>query len=134
MAKRLVVLSREWKAAGLPQVSMRAGIHTGEVAAGSVGSDDRFEYAVIGDVVNTASRLESYDKTFADPDKLANRCRILIRAPTHDLLGKKFESKEIGLLEVKGKANKVPVFQILGERGDASYKSDVGPIFGKKAP
>ena len=113
---RLVELRRDWETAGLPPVSMRAGIYTGEVAAGSVGSDDRFEYAVIGDVVNTASRLESYDKTLADPDLLPNRCRILIGAPTHDLLSGKFESKEIGLLEVKGKVNKVPVFQILNER------------------
>jgi len=113
---RLVELRRDWEAAGLPPVSMRAGLYTGEVAAGSVGSDDRFEYAVIGDVVNTASRLESYDKTLADPDLLPNRCRILIGAPTHELLGDKFLSSEIGLLEVKGKVNKVPVFHILGEK------------------
>ena len=113
---RLVELRRDWEAAGLPPVSMRAGIYTGEVAAGSVGSDDRFEYAVIGDVVNTASRLESYDKSLADPDLLPNRCRILIGAPTHELLGDKFLSSEIGLLEVKGKVNKVPVFHILGEK------------------
>ncbi len=113
---RLVELRRDWEAAGLPPVSMRAGLYTGEVAAGSVGSDDRFEYAVIGDVVNTASRLESYDKSLADPDLLPNRCRILIGAPTHELLGDKFLSSEIGLLEVKGKANKVPVFHILGEK------------------
>jgi adenylate cyclase len=117
LGRRLVDLSREWQEAGLPAVSMRVGIYTGEVAAGSVGSDDRFEYAVIGDVVNTAARLESYDKSLANPDLLPNRCRILIGAPTHDLLGGKFESREIGLLEVKGKVNKVPVFQILSAKG-----------------
>ncbi len=83
----------------------------------------RSEYAVIGDVVNTAWRLESYDKTLADPDLLPNRCRILIGAPTHDLLDGKFESKEIGLLEVKGKANKVPVFWILDEKENAASQS-----------
>jgi adenylate cyclase len=133
---RLVELRREWEKAELPPVSMRAGIYTGEVAAGSVGSDDRFEYAVIGDVVNTASRLESYDKTLANPDLLPNRCRILIGAPTHDLLGGKFESKEIGLLEVKGKANKVPVFQILDEKRDQAAEEVSSPAapFPTKVP
>ena len=115
MGRRLLQLVRQWQETGLPAVSMRAGIYTGEVAAGSVGSAERFEYAVVGDVVNTASRLESYDKNFADPDHLPLRCRILVGAPTHDLLDSSFQTKEIGLLEVKGKANKVAVFLVLGE-------------------
>jgi adenylate cyclase len=116
MGQRLVELDRGWKAEGLPSPSMRAGIYTGEVATGSIGSDDRFEYTVIGDIVNTASRLESYDKSLADPDLLPNRCRLLVGAPTYELLDGKFLSEEIGLIEVKGKSNKVPVFQILGEK------------------
>jgi adenylate cyclase len=116
MGQRLVELDRGWKAEGQPTASMRAGIYTGEVATGSIGSDERFEYTVIGDIVNTAARLESYDKSLADPDLLPNRCRLLVGAPTYDLLDGKFLSKEIGLIEVKGKANKVPVFQILDEK------------------
>jgi adenylate cyclase len=122
MGRRLVKLNHEWKEAGLPPVSMRVGLYTGEVAAGSVGSDDRFEYAVIGDVVNTAARLEAYDKSLADPDLLPNRCRILVGAPTHDLLQGQFVSKEIGLLQVKGKVNKVPVFQILSDEYTVATK------------
>jgi len=133
LGRRLTDLRRTWQTAGLPPVSMRAGLYTGEVAAGSVGSDDRFEYAVIGDVVNTASRLESYDKTLADPDLLPNRCRILIGAPTHDLLGGKFESKEIGLLEVKGKANKVPVFQIFDEKPVAAAREAKPVVMNKES-
>jgi adenylate cyclase len=117
MGRRMMELSKIWQAEGLPQVSMRVGIYTGEAAAGNIGDDERYEYAVIGDVVNTASRLESYDKNFADPDKLPNRCRILIGEPTHALLVEgTFISKEIGLLEVKGKARKVSVYQILDEK------------------
>jgi adenylate cyclase len=113
MGTRLLELSDEWEKRRLPSVSMRAGLHTGEVAAGSVGSDDRFEYAVVGDVVNTAARLESYDKSLADPDSMPNRCRVLVGAPTHELLDGRFSTCEIGLLKVKGKAESVAVFQVL---------------------
>ena len=116
MGRRLVELNREWQTAGKPTVSMRAGIYTGSVAAGSIGSSDRFEYSVIGDVVNTASRLESFDKTVADPDFLPLRCRILIGASTKQFLNGDFETREIGgSLRVKGKEKEITVFQVLDE-------------------
>jgi adenylate cyclase len=116
MGRRLAELRSEWQQRDLPPVSMRAGVYTGEVAAGSVGSDDRFEYAVVGDVVNTAARLETYDKSIADPDLLPTFCRLLVGGPTHELLGTAFHTREIGLLQVKGRLNLVPVFQVLEER------------------
>lgn len=115
MGRRMVQLHEVWRRTGQPTVSMRVGIYTGSVAAGSIGSANRCEYAVIGDVVNTASRLESYDKTLADPDLHPLRCRILIGAPTHDLVAGLFETQEIGLLKVKGKQIEVAVFQVHGE-------------------
>jgi adenylate cyclase len=118
MGRRLTELNRKWQNEGRPAVSMRVGICTGAVAAGSIGSSDRFEYTVIGDVVNTASRLESYDKSLADPDLLPLRCRILIGATTKELLNGNFETQEIGLLQVKGKENKIAVFQVLDETDD----------------
>ena len=115
MGRRMVGLHEQWQRESQPTVSMRVGIYTGTVAAGSIGSANRCEYAAIGDVVNTASRLESYDKSLADPDLHPLRCRILIGAPTHDLVAGLFQTQEIGLLKVKGKQNEVAVFQVHGE-------------------
>ncbi|MBR5402495.1 MAG: HAMP domain-containing protein [Treponema sp.] len=65
MRKALVQVNQEFAKTGLPQLKFGIGIHTGPVFAGTIGAENRMEYTVIGDTVNTASRLESLCKTYS---------------------------------------------------------------------
>ena len=112
MEETLVRLNKRWSEKGTPTGNMRVGIHTGPLMAGSLGSADRMEYAVVGDTVNTASRLESFDKSSGDPASANECCRILIGETTYKLLNGQFLTELVGTLALKGKAEKVTVYQI----------------------
>jgi adenylate cyclase len=116
MRKEMEDLNLAWVQRGLPACSTRIGIHTGSVVAGSLGSLDRQEYTVIGDNVNTASRLESFGKDSEDPYlRDDDKCRILISGPTQALLDGAFKLHEVGTMSLKGKAEKVMIYAVLGE-------------------
>ncbi|QUY40662.1 CHASE2 domain-containing protein [Acaryochloris marina] len=108
MGKRLDALNPQWQKSGLPAVQMRAGIFTGSVVVGSLGSKTRLEYGVIGDSVNTASRLESFDK-----QRQSSSCRVLIAKETLEYLDNQFEVENWGTLALKGKVERVDVYRVI---------------------
>ena len=64
MRSALAQLNRQYEAEGRPPVRFGIGLHTGMVFAGTIGSRERMEYTIIGDTVNTASRIESLCKDY----------------------------------------------------------------------
>jgi adenylate cyclase len=108
MSRKLRELNQTWQQEGLPKVQMRIGIFTGSITVGSLGGKHRLEYGIIGDSVNTASRLESCEK-HRHPDD----CRILIARETLVHILDKFKVESWGALPLKGKTKTIEVYRVL---------------------
>ena len=94
----------------MPEVGIRIGIYTGSAVAGAVGGVNRLKYTTVGDTVNIAARLESYDKEFVK-EKL---CRILISDTTLCYLNGQFKIEKIAEAVLKGKRKKVAIYHVVG--------------------
>ncbi len=105
-------LREVWEKEGLPLIRMRVGICTGPVVAGSLGAVERQEYTVLGDTVNTASRLESFDKNI----DAESACRILISETTLECLDGQFATECVGSVYLKGKESRVTIYRVIGRR------------------
>ncbi|MEM9008932.1 MAG: adenylate/guanylate cyclase domain-containing protein [Cyanobacteria bacterium P01_F01_bin.86] len=111
MEKRLADINRDRQTQSLPILKMRVGIFTGPVVVGSLGGHNRMEYGIIGDSVNIASRLESFDKSRQSTD-----CRILIGQETLKHLKEKFQVESWGELLLKGRQTPVNVYRVIRKR------------------
>jgi adenylate cyclase len=96
--------------AGAEGLVMRIGLNTGPAVAGLMGSQRKLNYTVMGDTVNTASRLEGANKPYGS--------RILISQATKDAAGPRVLTRPLDYIKVKGKAEATAVFQVIGLDGE----------------
>jgi adenylate cyclase len=112
MAAELERLNERWRREGGRTARVRIGILTGPAIVGSLGSAARLKYATVGDTVNTASRLESFDKAGFDAD--AEGFRILVGEATWRRLGGRFRTRSLGVHRLKGKGEPLEIYRVLG--------------------
>ena len=123
MREALKAHNRDLQQRGLPMIGMRVGILTGPMVAGELGSAERREYNIHGDTVNTAARIEGYDKEGFEPDYLHDPCRILIGDATCDLLADGYRTEFLGEARLRGKARGIGIYRVLDRK-----ESEIGKL------
>ena len=86
-------MRQDWKALAGRDLKVRIGLYSGPAVVGNIGSPQRMDYTVIGDVVNTASRLQN----------LATPGSIVMGEATHAALGGKVPTRQLPPTEIRGK-------------------------------
>lgn len=110
MQKRLNELRQKRNVSPDKQINIRIGINSGEVVVGNIGGENRFDYTVMGDNVNLASRLEGANKQYGSD--------IMIGENSYEMVKDKILTRELDRIKVKGKQNPTQVYQLIGLRND----------------
>jgi adenylate cyclase len=107
MMTRLRKLRIEWETRGLPPMNIGIGINSGDMSVGNMGSEERFDYTIMGDNVNLASRLEGINKQYGTNIVISQFTYALIREQS-------FIARELDSVRVKGKQEPVIIYELRG--------------------
>lgn len=105
MLRRLRALQPQWQAAGYPLIDCGIGITTGLATVGNMGSAKRFDYTVIGDTVNAASRLEGLNKEY--------KTHLIVSEATKNALTLPVTTRSLGAVTVKGKTEPLTIYEVV---------------------
>lgn len=107
MITRLRNLQKTWAESNLPSIDIGIGINLGVASVGNFGSSKRYDYTVIGDAVNAASRLQSLNKEYAS--------HIIISETTKAQLTMQVKLRDLGNVALRGKEKALHAFELLTE-------------------
>ncbi len=110
MLDRLAKVQQRWEAEGTPRLDIGIGINTGPMVVGNMGSDRRFDYTVMGDSVNLASRLEGINKEYGT--------QVVISEFTYNWVKDDFFCRELDAVRVKGRARPAKIYELLAFRSE----------------
>lgn len=105
MIETLYELRPDWEKGGAPNVRIRIGINSGDMVVGNMGSKKRFDYTVLGDNVNIASRLEGLGKLYG--------VKIIVGENTQRKVKERFLFRELDYVSVKGKNEPLRIYEML---------------------
>ena len=113
MIEEIRSCSKAWQEMGFPEINIGIGINTGPMVVGNMGSEDRFDYTVMGDSVNLASRLEGLCKVYG--------AGIVVSEFTASKADG-FSFRELDVVQVKGKEYPERIFELLVEADKEDLK------------
>ncbi|MBN1571788.1 MAG: adenylate/guanylate cyclase domain-containing protein [Deltaproteobacteria bacterium] len=121
MRAELMELQKEWEITGRPKLEIRIGINSGHAVVGNMGSKKRFDYTVLGDNVNLASRLENLNKVY--------NTKILISENTYVNVKDEISVRELDLVRVRGKTIPVKIYEMIGRKGVNPEREEMAEAF-----
>ena len=122
MIRVLKGLQQGWKERGLPVLEIGVGINTGLMMVGNMGSERRFDYTVLGDNVNLASRLEGLTKMYG--------VTIVVNESTWEAAQDRFVGRVLDVVRVKGKQKPVTIHQLMDNGENAAAHREPLRLYG----